>query len=263
MRVVVAGACGFAGSTIALRLQETIDGLDVVGIDNFIRPGSELNRRRLATAGIRVIHADVRVREDLDDLPRADWVLDASANPTSDPTGALAFNKAEVNRDGVIDLKDAKIVDYFAGASYRNLAHQSVAVVGADGDSPLYTQSATRLPINLVDVGASLGPEPRSGPVAGGSVERDAYRRDVDSVELEDVRAARERAHAGVAGRLGRVRRPVARRAHPPSTATRAVRIERSLAPRSAPPAAITACTYSQISGVIRSPGRTLGIPGG
>jgi len=82
MRVVVAGACGFAGSTIALRLQETIDGLDVVGIDNFIRPGSELNRRRLATAGIRVIHADVRVREDLDDLPRADWVLDASANPS-------------------------------------------------------------------------------------------------------------------------------------------------------------------------------------
>lgn len=82
MRIIVAGACGFAGSTIALNLRAAVADLDVIGIDNFIRPGSELNRRRLNDAGIRILHADVRVREDLDDLPKVDWLLDASANPS-------------------------------------------------------------------------------------------------------------------------------------------------------------------------------------
>ena len=83
-----------------------------------------------------------------------------------------------------------------------------------------------------------LRPEARPGPVAGGGVERESRprprRRPSSS---RDVRAARERAHARVAGRLRGVRRPVARRGViRASTATRAVRSVRSLAPRSAPP---------------------------
>ena len=82
MRVLVTGICGFAGSTLAQRLREATPGLEIFGVDNFIRPGSEWNRRLLRSAGIKVLHADVRVREDVDALPEADWVLDAAAQPS-------------------------------------------------------------------------------------------------------------------------------------------------------------------------------------
>ncbi len=65
---------------------------------------------------------------------------------------ATAFRKEDANHDGAIDLKDAKLVDYFAGKDYRNINHQLAAVQGADGDSAAHTQSTTFKPINLVDV---------------------------------------------------------------------------------------------------------------
>jgi hypothetical protein len=37
-----------------------------------------------------------------------------------DPTGANAFNPADVNRDGVVDLNDAFLVDEYNGQSYEN-----------------------------------------------------------------------------------------------------------------------------------------------
>jgi len=82
VKVLITGICGFAGSTLALRLRELKPGLEVFGVDNFIRAGSESNRRVLATADIRVLHADVRVSEDFAALPAADWVLDAAAQPS-------------------------------------------------------------------------------------------------------------------------------------------------------------------------------------
>ena len=65
-----------------MRLLELKCGLEIFGIDNFIRAGSELNRRRLEEAGVRVRHADVRMSEDLATLPAADWVIDAAAQPS-------------------------------------------------------------------------------------------------------------------------------------------------------------------------------------
>jgi len=82
MKLLITGICGFAGSTLALRLRELAADLDILGVDNFIRPGSELNRRKLQAAGITVRHADLRVAEDVASLPPADWVLDAAANPS-------------------------------------------------------------------------------------------------------------------------------------------------------------------------------------
>ncbi|MGH7178668.1 MAG: PEP-CTERM sorting domain-containing protein [Tepidisphaeraceae bacterium] len=76
----------------------------------------------------------------------------ATASLANDPTGANAFKKEDVNRDGLIDLKDGKLVDFYCGKDYRILQHQLDAVQGGDGDSPLYTGSAVRKPISLVDV---------------------------------------------------------------------------------------------------------------
>ena len=82
MRLLVTGICGFVGSALTRSLLELFAGLEVVGIDNLIRPGSELNRRALEKIGCRVFHGDVRLRSDLEQLPRVDWVLDAAANPS-------------------------------------------------------------------------------------------------------------------------------------------------------------------------------------
>ena len=81
MRILISGICGFAGSTLARALAES-GGHQVCGFDNFIRPGSETNRAALRALGIRIFHGDLRAARDVDDLPAADWVIDAAANPS-------------------------------------------------------------------------------------------------------------------------------------------------------------------------------------
>jgi CDP-paratose 2-epimerase len=82
MKVLVTGICGFAGSTLTHALLEAAENLQVTGVDNFIRPGSELNRPELAKLGVKTIHADVRNAADFETLPAADFVIDAAANPS-------------------------------------------------------------------------------------------------------------------------------------------------------------------------------------
>ncbi len=81
MKILITGICGFVGSTLARRLRAHRDGIEIFGIDNFSRPGSELNRSLLRAEGINVFHADLRCASDLDSLPDAGWVIDAASNP--------------------------------------------------------------------------------------------------------------------------------------------------------------------------------------
>jgi CDP-paratose 2-epimerase len=81
-RILISGICGFVGSTIALRLRQLEAAVEIVGFDNFIRPGSELNRLVLKRHGIVVRHADARSVTDVEALPAVDWVIDAAANPS-------------------------------------------------------------------------------------------------------------------------------------------------------------------------------------
>jgi CDP-paratose 2-epimerase len=82
MKLLITGACGFVGTAIAQALLERRDGLKLFGIDNLMRPGSELNRTTLKRLGVEFIHGDVRNHSDLDALPACDWVIDAAANPS-------------------------------------------------------------------------------------------------------------------------------------------------------------------------------------
>jgi CDP-paratose 2-epimerase len=82
MRILITGICGFAGSSIAQHLLERQADLSIAGIDNLIRPGSEINRSRLRKLGVAVVHADLRSASDFESLPAADWVIDAAANPS-------------------------------------------------------------------------------------------------------------------------------------------------------------------------------------
>jgi CDP-paratose 2-epimerase len=82
MKLLITGICGFVGSRLASALQERIEGIEIVGVDNLLRPGSESNRHELSSRGIKVIHGDLRVRSDVDALPKSDWTVDAAANPS-------------------------------------------------------------------------------------------------------------------------------------------------------------------------------------
>ena len=82
MKILITGICGFVGSTLAASLLETVPGVVLYGLDNFIRPGSEENRRRLQQLGVTLFHGDIRCASDFEVLPQVDWVVDAAANPS-------------------------------------------------------------------------------------------------------------------------------------------------------------------------------------
>lgn len=82
MRLLITGICGFVGASLAEAIRERLQGVELAGIDNLMRPGSEINRQRLQRLGIAFHHGDLRVASDLADLPPCDWVIDAAANPS-------------------------------------------------------------------------------------------------------------------------------------------------------------------------------------
>lgn len=82
MKLLITGICGFAGFRIAKFWKEQRPDLEIVGMDNFIRPGSETNRAELKKLGVSLVHGDIRCASDFETLPKVDWVLDCAANPS-------------------------------------------------------------------------------------------------------------------------------------------------------------------------------------
>ena len=82
MRILITGICGFVGSTLARGLREGWPDWEIVGLDNFVRAGSETNRQTLCQRGVKLFHGDVRNPSDLETLPRCDWIIEAAANPS-------------------------------------------------------------------------------------------------------------------------------------------------------------------------------------
>tara|TARA_R110002073_G_scaffold139640_8_gene289972 strand:- start:7500 stop:8564 length:1065 start_codon:yes stop_codon:yes gene_type:complete len=83
LKVLITGICGFVGRWIAEGLLESRSDLQVFGIDNLARSGSELNRQKIQSLGIHFVHGDLRNRSDLDPIPQVDWVIDCAALPSA------------------------------------------------------------------------------------------------------------------------------------------------------------------------------------
>lgn len=82
--VLITGGAGFVGSSLALDLRRRFPSLRVTAFDNLYRRGSELNLPRLAEAGVRFVHGDVRNPEDLRALTDAPGLLiECSAEPSA------------------------------------------------------------------------------------------------------------------------------------------------------------------------------------
>lgn len=82
MKILITGICGFVGSAVAIEILGSVPGVEILGVDNLSRRGSELNRMRLSRIGVTVRHGDMRCPSDFEDLPKCDWVIDAAANPS-------------------------------------------------------------------------------------------------------------------------------------------------------------------------------------
>ena len=80
--ILVAGGCGFVGSSIALAQKASRDGVRVVALDNLKRRGSELQLQRLAAGGVEFVHGDIRAPADLDACGSFDLLIDCSAEPS-------------------------------------------------------------------------------------------------------------------------------------------------------------------------------------
>jgi CDP-paratose 2-epimerase len=107
MKVLITGICGFVGSSLAQGLLERRAGISIFGIDNLMRPGSELNRAQLRELGIALLHGDIRMPSDFEALPPVDWVIDAAANPSvlaGTQTGFSSRQLIEHNLGSVINV---------------------------------------------------------------------------------------------------------------------------------------------------------------
>jgi CDP-paratose 2-epimerase len=97
-RILITGGAGFVGSNLSIALKESFGSVAVMAFDNLKRRGSELNLARLRRHGVDFFHGDVRCREDVDQWPAFDLLIDCSAEPSvqagldSSPMPVIANN---------------------------------------------------------------------------------------------------------------------------------------------------------------------------
>jgi CDP-paratose 2-epimerase len=81
-RIFITGGAGFVGANLSLALKKAFPEITVTAFDNLKRRGSELNLPRLKAHGVTFLHGDIRCREDVDDWPAFDLLVDCSAEPS-------------------------------------------------------------------------------------------------------------------------------------------------------------------------------------
>ncbi len=106
MKILLTGICGFAGSVITRTLLEHRSGLQILGLDNLSRKGSETNLEPLRALGCDIRIGDVRDRELLESLPPCDWIIDCAANPSvlAGVDGSSSRDLVDQNFYGTVNL---------------------------------------------------------------------------------------------------------------------------------------------------------------
>lgn len=82
MKLLITGIAGFVGSRLAEFFKNAEEQIEIIGIDNLSRKGSEFNLPFLNKLGCKFIHGDIRNKEDVEELPKVDWIIDCAANPS-------------------------------------------------------------------------------------------------------------------------------------------------------------------------------------
>lgn len=174
MKILITGVCGFVGSVLARELMALREGLEIFGLDNFSREGSEMNRLALRRLGVRVQHGDLRLPSDLESLPEVDWVIDAAANPSvlAGARGGSGSSRqvlehnllgtinllefCKERRAGFLLLSTSRVysVETLAGVPLRDegmrfVLDEGAALPAGIGESGITEECATSAPISL------------------------------------------------------------------------------------------------------------------
>jgi CDP-paratose 2-epimerase len=78
-RIVICGGAGFVGASLALAFKAAFPAVSVLAFDSLKRRGSELKVPRLQKHGVNFLQGDLRCREDVDQWPAFDLVVDCAA----------------------------------------------------------------------------------------------------------------------------------------------------------------------------------------
>jgi CDP-paratose 2-epimerase len=163
MKLLITGICGFVGSSLAEGLLERREEISICGIDNLMRPGSELNRARLRELGVALVHGDIRMPSDVESLPPADWVIDAAANPSvlaGIQTGFSSRQLIEHNLGSVVNMLEyckahkAGLLLMSTSRVYSIAALASLPL-GSDGDGFCLDETA-HLPVGISGQGIGV-----------------------------------------------------------------------------------------------------------
>jgi CDP-paratose 2-epimerase len=82
MKILITGIAGFVGFNMAKYFRLHDPNIQIYGIDNLSRRGSEFNLTALKEMDCKVIFGDIRCKEDVDNLPYCHWIIDCAANPS-------------------------------------------------------------------------------------------------------------------------------------------------------------------------------------
>ena len=105
-RYLITGGCGFVGSRMCQGIRTAFPDAEIIAFDNLHRRGSEINVVDLSAAGVAVVHGDIRMPADLDDIEGTfDVVIDAAAEPSvhAGTTGSPRY-VIDTNLGGTVNL---------------------------------------------------------------------------------------------------------------------------------------------------------------